>query len=174
MQRQVKKRDKPFFDLDVDQLGAVLPAGLLHDLLAIVQTFVVRPLELNVGSLIRDYQGGGRMSHLDAHPDNGDDEISASLQFMDDSFLFVHPDPARESERGPPGTYHCLKPKNATLERFARSPLPVVHMTAGELVVFEGFKHWHGCRYLKEGERRVAIILFYKIAEHAYGKEMKL
>ena len=50
----------------------------------------------------------------------------------------------------------------------------LLHMTAGELVVFEGFRHWHGCRYLKEGERRVAIILFYKIAEHAYGKEMKL
>ena len=95
------------------------------------------------------------MSHLDAHTDNGDDEISASLHFVDGSFLFVHPDPARESERGPPGTYHYLKPNNATLERFARSPLPVVHMAAGELIVFEGFRHWHGCRYLKQGERRV-------------------
>ena len=53
--QQVATTDKEagyaLFRLGCKTTKVELPAGLLDDLLAFVQTFVVRPLELNVGQL---------------------------------------------------------------------------------------------------------------------------
>ena len=42
------------------------------------------------------------------------------------------------------------------------STLPLVDMDAGDILMYHGHQHFHGCRGLVEGERRLQMSLFYK------------
>jgi len=148
------------WDFDLDRFEFLLPPGFLDKVHRFVKSFSVRPLEFNLGWM-RDYQFGTRMSHLEAHIDGAEDEVSVILQFVDGAFLFLYPEGTT-----PHGKVIGYDGDTASrvqgVSAQEPSTLPLVDMDAGDILMYHGHQHFHGCRGLVEGERRLQMSLFYK------------
>ena len=91
----------------------------------------------------------GYRPSLGAHTDFVSDELSVIVQFHRGAFFFVFDNTV------------AVQP---SFEDVTESHL--VHMEPGELVIFHGNEQYHGCRPLKEGERRLQMTLFYTLPHH--------
>ena len=105
---------------------------------------------------IRHYTGGdnGVFNALNPHTDDPKDEWSVVVQFHPGAFLFIfsEQDSAAFDEEWFDSVF--LSDENN---------LPLIHMDAGDIVIYHGRKMYHGCRRLKPDERRLQLTLFYEI-----------
>ena len=108
----------------------------------LVQSKSVRPVEFYDG-WCRTYGKNFRHKHLGAHTDFFNDELSVVIQFSPGAFFFVYPI-GFEGDPDP-------------------NDLPLVHLNAGDIVIFQGRECKHGCRQLKDSEIRHTIAMFYEI-----------
>ena len=57
-----------------------------------------------------------------------------------------------------------------TLKPYDDENLPLVHMNAGDIIIYHGDRMWHGCRQMKPNERRLQLTLFYQIKGYRENK----
>ena len=139
----------------------IIPDQVLDEINEIVQSFSVRPIVLcEDGSWIRHYQHSeaedAYMTELAPHTDDRYDEFSVVVQFHKGAFFFIFD----ESVENKPSL------KNVTEEH-------LVHLEPGEMVIYRGYKHYHGCRRLEEGERRIVLTLFYSLPQDHHKCKIK-
>jgi len=160
MQRKCHGSSK---DVKPSQCQGFSPLSILDDFIpdinSLVQSFSVRPVALYDGWMRVYCPNEQKCTHsnLSAHLDFCYDEFSIILQYHDGAFLFVYP-------KG----YDIAEAKR--IEKEAPTELPLVHMNAGDIAIFEGRTQPHGVRALNLGEHRASSTLFYEVPDATFAK----
>ena len=135
-----------------------------------VQSFHDKKLELYDGWM-RIYRGesgreGGAQRDLSVHTDHCNDELSAIIQYTAGSYLFVLPKVADGRSQMSLDEFSESQARRDPMEEDLRNiTLPVLKMNAGDMAIFEGRSHPHGCRKLKPEEVRITTALFYQVSD---------
>ena len=146
----------PSFDFPFPENLGLIPRALSARLDTFVKSLSVRPVVYYDG-WARRYPP--RSSGLITHLDDVWDELSVVVQLTAGAFLYVC-----SRRRGPRQKIHSEDPLSEDL--CPQNHFDPIHLGAGEVIVYKGRDHAHGCRELHVAEERWQMTLFYALPRH--------